>query len=326
MYRSGIAGTGSALPKKVLTNFDLEKMVETSDEWITTRTGIKERRIAEENEYLSPLAIEASQKALEKAGVDPEEIDLVICATVTPDQLTPSTANFIQEGLKAKRAVGFDISAGCSGFLFALSVADHYIKAGTARTALVIGAEVLSKYVNWKDRVTCIIFADGAGAVVLSRVEPPRGLLSTCIRSDGAMADYISIPAGGSRIPITPEVLKRGDHLIHMKGNETFKIAIRSLTEVSKHVLEEQDLVPDDVTYFIPHQANIRIIEAVGQRLKIPNERVFANIDRIGNTSAASIPIALDELARADKIRRGDILLMSAFGAGLTWGAALCRW
>lgn len=324
--RAVVTGTGAALPARVLTNYDLEKMVDTSDDWITSRTGIKERRIAAEGEYLSQYATDASKRALEMAGVPAEEIDLIICATVTPDRPIPSTACTIQNNLGSRKAAAFDLAAGCSGYIYALAVADRFLASGAYRHALVIGGELLSKYVDWQDRTTCIIFADGAGATVLSAREGVAGILATSLRSDGSMADFIYIPAGGTMLPTSEKTVQERQHFIRMKGNETFKIAVRSIEEVSREVITASGLSASDIDLYIPHQANRRIIEAVGTRLGLRGEQVYMNIDRVGNTSSASIPIALDEAVRAGKVEHGDILLFAAFGAGLTWGAALLRW
>jgi len=324
--RSRISGTGRALPERVLTNFDLEKMVDTSDEWITTRTGIRERRVSEEGEYLSPFAAQASRLAMEAAGIGAEDLDLIIVATVTPDQPIPSTACFVQDLLGAKRAACFDMQAGCSGFIYGLSIADRFLSSGTMRHALVIGGELLSKYVDWKDRSTCVIFADGVGAVILSAEEGNRGILSTLLYADGSMADFITLPGGGSRVPPSHEMIDGNLHTIKMRGNETFKVAVRSLESVCRKGIDRAGLVPDDVRWFVPHQANTRIIKALGGRLGWPDERIYLNIDRIGNTSSASIPIALDELVRSGRVEKDDILLFAAFGAGLTWGSATVRW
>ncbi len=326
IFRSVIAGTGSALPDKVMTNFDLEKIVDTSDEWITTRTGIKERRIAEEGEYMSTFASDASRKALEMAGIDAADVDLIICGTVTPDMPIPSTACFIQENLGAKRAACFDMAAGCSGFIYGLEIANQFIATGTFRNILVIGAELLSKFLDWTDRTTCVIFADGAGATLVTRGEAPHGILASCLRADGKMADFICLPGGGTRNPPSEKIYREGLQFIRMKGNETFKIAVRSLEEVSREVLRRANLTPDQVDLFVPHQANRRIIDAVGVRLGVDPDRVYVNVDRVGNTSAASIPIALDEAVRANRVKPGDIILFAAFGAGLTWGATILRW
>jgi 3-oxoacyl-[acyl-carrier-protein] synthase-3 len=258
--------------------------------------------------------------------VPADEIDLIICATVTPDRLIPSTACSIQQNLGARRAAAFDLAAGCSGYLYALAVAERFLAHGPYHHALVIGGELLSKYVDWHDRTTCIIFADGAGATVLSAREGMAGVLATSLRSDGSMADFIQIPAGGTMLPTSEETVRNRLHYIRMKGNETFKIAVRSIEEVSREVLITSGLKASDINLYIPHQANRRIIEAVGSRLGLRPEQVFVNIDRVGNTSSASIPIALDEAVRAGRVHAGDILLFAAFGAGLTWGAALLRW
>ncbi len=324
--RSRISGTGHALPERVLTNKDLESMVDTTDEWITTRTGIKERHIAREDECLSKFASEAGRQALDMAGVKAEDLDLIILATVTGDQPIPATSCFVQEMLGAKKAAAFDIQAGCSGFIYAISVADQFIRNGTYSKVLVVGCEVLSKFVDWKDRATCVLFGDGAGAVVLTAEPGERGLLSTSVHADGAMAEFITLPGGGSKIPVSHEMIEQNLHTIKMKGNETFKIAVRSIESACRDAIAKAGLTPADVRWFVPHQANTRIIGAVADRLGWPAEEIYLNIDRIGNTSAASIPIALDEMVRAGKIAEGDILLFAAFGAGLTWGSALVRW
>jgi 3-oxoacyl-[acyl-carrier-protein] synthase-3 len=321
-----ITGTGSSVPERVVTNHDLEKIVDTSDEWITTRTGIRERRIAGEGEGVSKFAEEASRQALAAAGLDPADVDLIILATVTPDMPIPATSCVLQHALGCTRAAAFDMSAGCSGFIYAQSVAKQFLLSGRCRHVLVIGAELLSKYIDWRDRTTCVIFADGAGAVVMSEGDPPRGVLATAIHTDGSMAGYIHMPGGGTLHPPTAETLKEDLHFIKMRGNETFKIAVRSLEEVSLEVLGQVGLKPADVDWFIPHQANQRIIDAVGARLGIDAARCYVNIDRYGNTSAASIPIALDEAVREGKVKEGDVVLMAAFGAGLTWAASVVRW
>ncbi len=324
--KARIAGTGMAVPEKVLTNADLEKIVDTTDEWIIARTGIKERRMAAEDEGLSDFAVPAARRALEMAGLQGSDVDLVICATVTPDTSFPSTAALVQDQIGARGAAAFDLSAACTGFIYGLGVADQMIRGGGARAAVVVGGEVLTKFVDWSDRATCVLFGDGAGAVVLVGGDDERGLLATALHSDGSLGDLIHRPGGGSK---TPCFNGYGDHhlnFIKMRGNETFKIAVRSLAEVSDEVLERCGLSRSDVDWFIPHQANLRIIEAVGQRLEIPEGHTYVNIERYGNTSAASIPIALDELNRAGRIEPGDHLLFSAFGSGLTWGAGLVRW
>jgi len=321
-----ITGTGSSVPERVVTNHDLEKIVDTSDEWIATRTGIRERRIAAEGEGVSKFAEKASREALQAAGVDPEDVDLIILATVTPDMPIPATSCALQHALGCTRAAAFDMSAGCSGFIYAQSVAKQFLLSGRCRHVLVIGAELLSKYLDWSDRTTCVIFADGAGAVVMSEGELPRGVLATAMHTDGSMAAYIHMPGGGTLHPPTAQTVEQGLHFIKMRGNETFKIAVRSLEEVSLEVLGQVGLTPADVDWFIPHQANQRIIDAVGSRLGIDAAHCHVNIDRYGNTSAASIPIALDEAVRAGKVKEGDVVLMAAFGAGLTWAASVVRW
>jgi 3-oxoacyl-[acyl-carrier-protein] synthase III len=325
--RGRIVGTGMAVPEQVLTNADLEKRVETSDEWIFARTGIRERRIAGPDESLSTFAVPAAQAALEMAGLTGKDIDLVLCATVTPDMPFPATANLIQHRIGAVRAASFDLSAGCTGFVYALGVAEQFIESGWAKNVLVVGGEVLTKIVDWTDRTTCVLFGDGAGAVVLQATEEEgRGVLGTAMHTDGSLAEVIYMPGGGSKNPPSRESYDQRLPFIKMRGNETFKIAVRSLAEVSDEALSRCGFAHRDVTWFIPHQANRRIIDAVGQRLEIPEGHTYVNIERYGNTSAASIPIALDELNRAGRIQPGDVLLFSAFGAGLTWGAAVVRW
>ena len=321
-----ITGTGMSVPSRVMTNRDLEEIVDTSDEWIQTRTGIRERRIAMPHEAVSDFALEASRNALEMAGVPAGDIDLIICATVTPDAPIPATACLLQHRLGCQRAAAFDMQAGCSGFIYAQSVAKQFIVSGRCRNVLVVGAELLSKFLDWSDRTTCVIFADGAGAAVMSEGSLPRGILASALHSDGSMSDFINMEGGGSKHPASEDTVAKGMHFIRMRGNETFKIAVRSLEDVSHEVLSAAGLTPNDVSWFIPHQANQRIISAVGERLGIPSERCYVNIDRYGNTSAASIPIALDEAVRAGKVQQGDIILMAAFGAGLTWAASAVRW
>ena len=319
-------GTGMSVPDNVVTNFDLEKRVETSDEWIRTRTGIRERRIARDDEFLSQFATVAGRRALEAGGVDPADVELLILATVTPDMPIPATACTIQHELGCTKACAFDMAAGCSGYIYAQSVAKQFIVSGRCKTALVIGAELLSKYLDWDDRSTCVIFADGAGATVMGAGKPPRGVLASAMWSDGSMADFIAVPGGGTMHPPSHKMIDDRLQFIQMRGNETFKMAVRRIEEVCREVLDTAGLTPDDVDWFVPHQANQRIIDAVGSRLGLSEKRSFVNIDRYGNTSAASIPIALDEAVRAGQIREGDIVLMAAFGAGLTWAATVARW
>ena len=321
-----VTGTGMSVPDRVMTNHDLEKIVETSDDWIRTRTGIRERRIALPEESMSQFAVAASRRALDMAGLTPDQIELIICATVTPDVPIPATACLIQHELGCKQAAAFDMSAGCSGFIYAQSVAKQFIVSGRCKHVLVIGAELLSKFLDWSDRTTCVIFADGAGAAVMSEGDLPQGVLASAMHTDGSMSDFICMEGGGSRYPVSADTIARKMHYIKMRGNETFKIAVRSLDDVSREVLKKAGLTPDDVDWFIPHQANQRIIGAVGERLGIPAERSYVNVERYGNTSAASIPIALDEAVRAGCVKRGDVVLMAAFGAGLTWAASVVRW
>ncbi len=326
MFRSRIIGTGSSVPRKVLTNKDLETLVDTTNEWILTRTGIKERHIAEDGECSSTFAYRAALSALEMAGTAPEEIDLIIVGTISPDMPMPSVACFVQQKLKASRAAAFDVSAGCTGFLYAVTVADSFIRSGMYRKILVIGAETLSKFTDYEDRTTCVLFGDGAGAVVLSAEEGDQGILSTHLYSDGAYTDYLLIPGGGSLSPATPETIKDRQHYIKMDGNKVFKVAVKSLEEAALTALKKNGLTGKDIDLLISHQANFRIIDAIAKRLKLPAEKVFLNIERYGNTSSASIPIALDEANRQHRIRSNDLILLDAFGAGLTWGAALVRW
>jgi 3-oxoacyl-[acyl-carrier-protein] synthase III len=322
-----ISGTGMSVPDRVLTNADLEAMVDTSDEWIVSRTGIRERRIAAEGDTLAGYCVVASRHALDAAGIAPSEVDLIVLATVTPDMPLPATACTIQHELGCSSAAAFDLSAGCSGYIYAQSVAKQFIATGRCRHVLVIGAELLSRFLDWQDRSTCVIFADGAGATLLSAGEPPRGVLASAMHTDGGMADYICMPGGGAlHPPNRPETLERHLPFIRMRGNETFKMAVRSMDDVCREVLTAAGLTAADVDWLVPHQANQRIISAVGARLGIPEDRCFLNIERYGNTSAASIPIALDEAVRSGRIERDQVVLMVAFGAGLTWAASVVRW
>ncbi len=323
---AGILGTGRAYPEGLLTNADLEKMVETSDDWITSRTGIKQRHKAAEGEYTSMFAVRAAQQAIERAKIDPAEIDLLICATVTPDQVLPSTGCIIQTELGAHKAAAFDLAAACSGFLYGVTLANTMIKTGQTRYALVIGAELLTRYVDYTDRSTCVIFGDGAGAAVLGPVEGERGILATRIRSDGRYTDQLFAPGGGTRMGPTAEAITAGAHFYKMRGNELFKVAVRSMADVSREVLEDVGYNANDVNLFIPHQANQRITDAVANNLKVDSERVYSNIAMHGNTSSASIPIALDECLEAGRIKQDDLVLLASFGGGVTWGAVLIRW
>ena len=328
MLRSRITGTGSALPEKILTNHDLERMVDTSDEWITSRTGIKERRIAVEGEFTSTFAVEASRRALAMAGVKAEELDLIILGTVTPDFPFPATACIVQHEIGATNAAAFDLSAACSGFIFGLSIADKYIRTGEAKKVLVIGAEVLSRVVDWTDRNTCILFGDGSGAAIIEATEGENGLLSTHIFSNGSFWNTLYQPGCGNRNPATSE-RTIADRLfyIKMEGNDVFKHAVRAMEEAACTALTANGMTPSDVSLLTPHQANRRIIDATAKRLGITEEeRVFINLHHYGNTSSASIPISLDEANRSGRLKAGDIVLLDAFGGGFTYGSALLRW
>ncbi|PWT87888.1 MAG: 3-oxoacyl-ACP synthase [Blastocatellia bacterium] len=323
---AGILGTGHSYPEGILTNEDLAKLVDTSDEWITTRTGIKQRRKAASDEYTSLFAVRAGRQAIERARLDPSDIDLLLCATVSPDQILPSTGCIIQAELGTNNAAAMDIVAACSGFIYGLTLADSMIRTGQIRHALVIGAEVLTQYVDYTDRKTCVLFGDGAGAAVLGPVDAGRGILSSKIRSDGRYEEQLYSPGGGTRRRPTPETLAAGDHFFKMKGNELFKVAVRSMADISKELLERARITADDIDLFIPHQANQRITEAVADRLHVPLEKVYSNIAVHGNTSSASIPIALDECVESGRIKAGDLVLMTSFGGGVTWGGAVLRW
>ena len=324
--RSRIIGTGSYLPLRVLSNKDLEKMVDTSDAWIVERTGISERRIASEDEAASDLACHAAEKALNDGGVKPSDIDFIIVATVTPDMLFPSTACLVQNRLGAKRAFAFDLSAACSGFIYALSVADQYIKSGMYQMGLVIGSDVFSKVTDWTDRNTCVLFGDGAGAVILKADTGDKGIVSSHLYSDGTSWDMLYVPGGGSRIPPGEDMINNRQQFVKMRGNETFKVAVNTMCASINDALKSNGLTANDIKLFIPHQANLRIIQAIGKKLNVPMERFMINLDRYGNTSDASIPIALDEAVKEGRIEEGDNILLEAFGGGLTWGAALIKW
>ena len=328
---ASIIGTGSYVPTKVLTNEDLAKIVDTTDEWITTRTGIKERRIAEDDETTSDMATAAAQRALEMAGITAEELDLIIVATVTQDMFFPSTACFVQRKLGAANAVCFDINAACSGFLYAMQVARHFINTGNRTTALVIGAEKLSSLINWNDRATCVLFGDGAGAAVVRRDDSqaedvPGRVLATIMGSDGNLTDILKVPGGAAAHPVTPDNVNDNIKTISMEGKEVFRHAVTRMKEACEQALERAGLTADDVKMVIAHQANQRIISAITDRLGVPPERTFINLHKYGNTSAASIGIALDEANRQGAIQRGDVVLLVAFGAGLTWASSVIRW
>lgn len=324
--RAGILGTGHSYPEGILTNADLANMVDTSDEWITTRTGIKQRRKAAPGEYTSLFAVRAAREAIERAGLTPDDIDLILCATVSPDQILPSTGCIIQAELGANNAAAMDVVAACSGFLYGVTLANTMIQTGQSKHALVIGAEILTQYVDYADRHTCVLFGDGAGAAVLGHVEGERGILASRIRSDGRFQEQLFSPGGGTRRPATAETLAAGDHFFKMRGNELFKVAVRSMAEVSREVLEEAGLKAEDVKLFIPHQANQRITDAVASKLNVDDALVYSNISMHGNTSSASIPIALDECVEAGRLNPGDLVLLASFGGGVTWGGVLLRW
>ncbi len=326
MLKAKIIGTGSYAPEKILTNFDLEKMVETSDEWITERTGIKERRIAKNTECTSSLAFEASKIALKNAGIKAKDIDLIILATVTGDMPVPSTACLLQGQLAAKNAAAFDVNAACSGFLYGLSIAESFIKSGMHKRILLAGSETLSRFTDWQDRTTCILFGDGAGAVVLEATTEERGIISTHLYSDGSLWELLNLPGGGAKHPASIDSIGQRLHFMKMKGNETFKVAVRALESLVADTLKKNNLKPSDLAAIIPHQANLRIIQATANRLGLSMDKVVVNIDKYGNTSAASIPIALDEAVRTGRIRRDDYILLEAFGGGLTWASALIKW
>jgi 3-oxoacyl-[acyl-carrier-protein] synthase-3 len=326
MIHARITGTGSFAPKKIITNQDLEKLVDTSDTWITERTGIKERRIAEKGQTTSDLAYEAGKKALKAAGIGPQDLDLILVATMTPDTILPSMGCVLQDKLGAKNAAAFDIAAACSGFIYGMSVADAFIKSGMYKNILLVGAEVLSRFTDWEDRTTCILFGDGAGAVVIQRHAGKRGILSTHLHSDGSLGDLLHVPAGGASHPASHDTIRKRMHFIRMKGNETFKVAVRALEGVVQEALEHNKVKPEEIDFLVPHQANLRIIQAMAQRLNMPMEKVVLTLPKYGNTSAASIPMALDEAVRDGRIKDNHLLLFEAFGGGLTWASALVRW
>ena len=326
VIRSRIAATGVGIPTRVLRNADLARMVATSDEWIRERTGIEERRIVSDGVASSDLGTEAAQAALARAGWDPASLDLIVVATCTPDMPLPSTACLIQRNLKATRAFAFDLAAACSGFLYGLSVADLYVRSGTCRRVLLIGTEVMSAMMDWTDRSTCILFGDGAGAVLIEPSTDGSGILSTHLHSDGNLWDLVCVEGGGSRVPASAKMLENRQHLMKMKGNETFKVAVKTLEATAREALAANNLDVKDVDLFIPHQANLRILTAVAERLGLERERLVVNMDRYGNTSAASIPLALDEAIEAGRVKPGSRILMAAFGSGLTWASALLKW
>jgi 3-oxoacyl-[acyl-carrier-protein] synthase-3 len=325
LKKVGIIGVGEYLPEKILTNADLEKMVDTSDEWITSRTGIKERHLAAAGQAASDLAFKASVQALNNAKIKPEELDLIIVATITGDMPFPSVSAILQNQLQAKKAVCFDISAACAGFIYGLSVAQQFISCGTYKNALVVGSEVLSSITDWQDRNTCVLFGDGAGAVVLSEVKS-GGIISTYLGCDGSKTGILNMPAGGSRNPATRQTVEKRMHYLKMQGNDVFKIAVNAMTEAAERVLRQAGMTFADVDLIIPHQANARIIMAVAKKLGIPEDRVYLNIERCGNMSSASTVTALCEAVQEGKVKKGDIILLDAFGAGLVWGACVIEW
>jgi 3-oxoacyl-[acyl-carrier-protein] synthase-3 len=320
-----ILSTGSYVPEKVLTNADLEKIVETSDEWITTRTGIRERHIADSNTATSDIALKAAQKALAEAGITPEELDAIIVATATPDMIFPATACLVQKALGAAGSAAFDISAACSGFIYGLGIARGFIESGLYKNVLLIGAETLSKVTDWKDRNTCVLFGDGAGAMVLSRTEGPSDILSIYLGADGTFHKLLNLPGGGSRNPATADTVAQRMHFIKMEGKEVFKVAVTKMLDAAHKALEAAGKNCDDLALLIPHQANLRIIEAIMKRMDIPQERVFINLHKYGNMSAATVIIGLDEARREGKAKKGDLVELVAFGGGFTWGATVLR-
>ncbi|MGC3996209.1 MAG: beta-ketoacyl-ACP synthase III [Anaeromyxobacter sp.] len=325
--RSLIAATGSYAPEKVLTNADLEKLVETNDQWIVERTGIRERHIARADEATSDLALQASRRALASAGIAPEDVELIVVGTITADYPFPSCAAVLQGKLGNKKAFAFDVSAACAGSLYALSIADRFVSSGQVKNALVIGAESLSKITDWSDRNTAILFGDAAGAMVLKPTEDPkRGVIATKLHSDGSLVPILLMPGGGSADPISEKVVRERSHFVKMNGREVFKVAVRALEDVSREVLAVEHLAPSDVNHVIAHQANKRILDATLERLGVPPERCWMNLEKYGNTSSASVPMTLDEANRAGRLQPGDVVLMMGIGAGMAWGASLVRW
>lgn len=322
----GIIGLGTYVPSKIVTNYDLEKIVDTSDQWIVERTGIKQRHVAEEGLTTSEMAARAAEKALAAANVSAEEIDLIIVATVTPDMFFPSTSCLVQDKIKATNAAAFDLSAGCSGFVYGLVTGSQFIKAGLYKKILVIGAETLSRFVDWKDRSTCVLFGDGAGAAVISEVSEGYGLLGCELGADGSGGDFLKVSAGGSAMPACTDTIEQGQHFLSMHGNEVFRFATKIMGEASIKALDKAGLSSEDVDCFVPHQANIRIIQASARRLKLSMDKVFVNVEKYGNTSAASIPIALEEAQREGRIKDNDVVVLVGFGAGLTWASCVLKW
>lgn len=326
MVSAGIIATGHYAPKKILTNEDLERMVETSDEWIRTRTGIETRHIASDSEDTSDLCVHAAKAALEKAGLTPDDIDFIMVGTASPDYVVPSTACLVQSKLGCTRAGAMDFSAGCSGYIYGITLAAQFIRSGLYKHVLVIGAEVLSRLVNWADRSTCILFGDGAGAAVMGPVEDGYGYITSELGSDGSLGGILNIPASGIAEPVTHRAIDSGRIYIHMEGSEVFKHAVRHMENTTRNVLEKAGITIDDVALFIAHQANYRIIHATAKKLGVPEEKVFVNVNKYGNTSAASVGIALDEAVTEGRLKKGDYLVLTGFGAGLTWGSVVLKW
>jgi len=324
--RASITGIGSYLPSKVLTNYDLERMVDTSDDWIIQRTGIKERRIVENGQITSDLATHASLRAMEDAGVSPNDLDMIITSTITPDHIFPSTACYIQQKIGAGRASAFDILAACAGFIYALSIGQSFVNSGAMETVLVVGAECLSKITDYTDRTTCVLFGDGAGAVIIQKSRTKHEILSTSLAADGAQADVLIMPGGGAKNPASLESVQQRTHYIQFKGKEVFKLAINNITNLIIDTVNKNGLSLEDIDLIIPHQSNLRIIEATMEKLGLPMEKAFVNIDKYGNTSSASIPIAIDEARKEGRLSKGDIVMLVAFGGGLTWGSSVIRW
>jgi 3-oxoacyl-[acyl-carrier-protein] synthase-3 len=319
-------GTGSYLPDRILTNQDLEKMVDTTHEWIHTRTGINQRHIAREDEATSDMSAIAAQRALESAGVGATDVDMILVATTTPDMPLPSTACFVQHRLGARKASCFDIEVACTGFVYGLEIGRQFVASGTIKTALIIGGEKMSSVLDWKDRATCVLFGDGAGAAVLQARNGTRGIMATVMGSGGSLTDVLKIPGGGSRDPASMRTLENRLHYIKMEGRNVFKHAVRCMSDACVRVLDQAGLTMDDVALIIPHQANMRIIQAVGDRLGAPPDKMYVNVERVGNMSSASIPVALDEAVRNGRLKKGDIVLSGAFGGGFTWGATVMEW
>jgi len=324
--KASITGIGSYLPKKVLTNYDLEKMIDTSNDWIVKRTGIKERRIVENGLTTSDLAAKASLRAIKDAKVSPKNIDIIITSTITPDHFFPSTSCYIQRKIGATRACAFDILAACSGFIYAIAIGESFINSGTANTVLVVGAECLSKITDYSDRTTCVLFGDGAGAVILQKSRTRHEIISTNLAADGSQTDVLIMPGGGAKNPASIESVRKRMHFIQFRGREVFKLAINKLTNIIKETAKKNKLKIEDIDLIIPHQSNLRIIEATMEKLGLPFEKVFVNIDKYGNTSSASVPIALDEARKTKRLRKGSIVMLVAFGGGLTWGASIIKW